>query len=60
MIKGKPSPLAAAIAEKACATGNARSITINVYDSGYTIRRDGPVSDSRKLMGAATYDCSAF
>ena len=60
VIEGKPSPLAAAIAEKTCATGNGAVVTINVYDSGYTIRRDGPVSDSRKLMGAATYDCSAF
>ena len=51
IIKGKPSPLAAAIARKACATGNARTITIAVYNSGYTIRREGPVSDAQEAHG---------
>jgi hypothetical protein len=60
LINGEPSPLAASVAAKACAAGDAAAITIGVYDSGYTIRRDGPVSDAKKLMGAATYDCSAF
>ncbi len=59
IIDGNPSSLAADIARKACASDNARAIVISVYDSGYTIRRDGPVEDTRKLMGTATFDCSA-
>jgi len=60
IIGGKPSPLAATIARTACETGGARAIRIAVYDSGYTIRRDGPVSDPRKLLGSTTFDCSAL
>ena len=60
IIKGEPSPLAAAIAKEACASANARSIAISVYDLGYTIRRDGPVEDRRTLMGTATFDCNAL
>ncbi|HRO13039.1 hypothetical protein [Amaricoccus sp.] len=60
IINGKPSPLAAKIAQATCQAGGARGITISIYDSGYTIRRDGPVRDARKLMGSTTFDCSAF
>ena len=60
IVKGKPSPLAAMVARQACEGGKARSIAISVYDFGYTIRRDGPVQDERRLMGTTTYDCSAF
>lgn len=60
IINGKPSPLAAEIAQTTCQAGGAREITIAIYDSGYTIRRDGPVRDARKLMGSTTFECSAF
>jgi hypothetical protein len=60
IIHGKPSPLAATIARQACASSGAREIAISVHDSGYTLRRDGPVEDSSKLMGTATFDCNAF
>jgi hypothetical protein len=60
IIKGKPSPLAAEMARNACASADARTIAIAVYDSGYTIRREGPVHDGSKLMGTATFDCGAF
>ena len=60
IVKDKPSPLAAVVARQACESSKARSIAISVYNSGYTIRRDGPVQDERRLMGTTTYDCSAF
>ena len=60
IVQGKPSPLAAVVARQACESSKVRSIAISVYDSGYTIRRDGPVQDERRLMGTTTYDCSAF
>lgn len=59
IIKGNPSPLAASVATAACASDGVRSIAISVYDSGYTITREGPVEDGRKLMGTATFDCTA-
>ncbi len=60
IINGKPSPLAATVAQSACKAGGAQAITIAVYDSGYTILREGPVADPRKLIGSTTFDCSAF
>lgn len=59
IISGSPSPLGASVARAACATG-ATSVAISVYDSGYTLLRSGPVSDGRRLMGTATFDCSAL
>lgn len=60
MIRGETPALVARFAREACAAGPARSVTLTLYDSGYTLQREGPVSDGKKLMGSVTYACSAF
>jgi hypothetical protein len=60
IIRGEKKDVAAEIAREACAGGAAQSVAMNIFDSGYVITRDGPVTNGRKQMGGVVFNCSEF